>query len=311
MGTPAFGVPALEALIAEGHGVAAVYTRAPKPGGRRGLELVPSPVHAAALRFGIEVAAPISLRSTDAVLSLEGYAPDAVVVAAYGLILPKAVLDVPPKGCLNLHASLLPRWRGAAPIQRAIMAGDEETGVMVMRMTEGLDEGPVALAEKIAIPPQANAGEIADKLAHLGAGLIVRALSALEQDALVFTPQAESGESYAPKIDKKELQIDWRRPATDVHNLVRGLAPFPGAFFEANLGNEPERIKVLSTEIAAAEGAPGLILDACLTIACGKGAVRLLEVQRPGKRPMPAAEFLHGTRMAKGMALPLKKNAAL
>jgi methionyl-tRNA formyltransferase len=311
MGTPAFAVPALEALISNGHWVAAVYTRAPKPGGRRGLELVPSPVHAAALRFGIEVATPKSLRSADAVAMLEGFAPDAVVVAAYGLILPKPILEVPPKGCLNLHASLLPRWRGAAPIQRAIMAGDKETGVMVMRIEEGLDKGPVALTEKIAIPPQANAGEITDKLAHLGAGLTVQALSALEQGALVFTPQAECGASYAPKIDKKELQIDWSRPATEVHNLVRGLAPFPGAYFVASLVDKPERIKVLSTEISEGEGAPGLILDGCLKIACGNGAVRLLEVQRPGKRPMPAAEFLRGARIDKGMALPLKRDAAL
>jgi methionyl-tRNA formyltransferase len=311
MGNPVFAVPALEALIAAGHRVAAVYTRAPKPGGRRGLELVPSPVHAAALRLGIEVATPNSLRSADAVTTLEGFAPDAVVVAAFGLILPKPILDVPKKGCLNLHASLLPRWRGAAPIQRAIMAGDRETGVMVMRMEEGLDEGPVALAAKIAIPPQANAGEIAEKLAHLGARLIVQAVSALAEDALVFTAQAESGASYAPKIDKKELCIDWRRPAIEVHNLVRGLAPFPGAYFAAGFSKEPERIKILRTEVTHGEGTPGLILDDCLSIACGNGALRLLEVQRQGKRPMLAAEFLRGARMAKGMALPLKKDAAL
>jgi methionyl-tRNA formyltransferase len=311
MGTPAFAVPALEALIAEGHRVAAVYTRAPKPGRRRGLVLVPSPVHAAALRFGIEVATPNSLRSADAVAALESFAPDAVVVAAYGLILPKPILEVPKKGCLNLHASLLPRWRGAAPIQRAIMAGDQETGVMVMRMEELLDEGPVALAEKIAIPPQANAGEITEKLAHLGAGLIVQALSALADGALVFTPQAKCGASYALKIDKIELQIDWSWSAKEVHNLVRGLAPFPGAYFAAGLGKELERIKVLRTEIVQEEGTPGIILDDCLTIACGTSAVRLLNVQRAGKRPMPATEFLRGARMARGMALPLKRDAAI
>ncbi len=311
MGTAAFAVPALEALIATGHHVAAVYTRAPKPGGRRGLELTRSPVHETALRFGIEVAAPKSLRSTDAITMLEGFAPDVVVVAAYGLILPKAILEVPEKGCLNLHASLLPRWRGAAPIQRAIMAGDRETGVMVMRMEEGLDEGPVARAAKVAIPPQANAGEIAEKLAHLGAGLIVEALSALEQGALVFVPQATDGASYAPKIDKKELRIDWRRPASEVHNLVRGLAPLPGAYFAAGFGKEAERIKVLRAEIAEGEGVPGVILDDCLKIACGSGAVRLLELQRPGKRPMPAAEFLRGARLAKGTRLPVAEDAAL
>jgi methionyl-tRNA formyltransferase len=310
MGTPAFAVPALEALIGGGHRVTAVYTRAPKPGGRRGLEVVPSPVHDAALRFGIEAITPKTLRSLDAVTTLEGFAPDVVVVAAYGLILPKAILEVPIKGCLNLHASLLPRWRGAAPIQRAIMAGDQETGVMVMRVEEGLDEGPVALKGKIAIPPQANAGEIEDKLAHLGAGLMVEALSALAEGTLVFTPQAKEGVSYAPKINKQELQIDWSRTAAEVHNLVRGLAPFPGAYVMAGFGKEPERIKVLRTEIAEGEGPPGLVLDDCLKIACGKDAVRLLEVQRPGKRSMPAAEFLRGARAAKGTRLPVAKNAA-
>jgi len=311
MGTPAFAVPALGALISGGHRVVSVYTRAPKPGGRRGLELVRSPVHDAALRFGIEVITPKTLRSFDAVTTLEGFAPDVVVIAAYGLILPKAILEVPIKGCLNLHASLLPRWRGAAPIQRAIMAGDQEAGVMVMRVEEGLDEGPVALTAKIAIPPQANAGEIADKLARLGAGLMVEALSTLAEGTLVFVPQAKEAASYAPKIDKQELQIDWSRTAAEVHNLVRGLAPFPGAYFIAGFGKEPERIKVLRTEIAEGEGPPGLVLDDGLKIACGTGAVLLLEVQRPGKRPMPAAEFLRGARAAKGTRLPVAKNAAL
>jgi methionyl-tRNA formyltransferase len=311
MGTPAFAVPALEALISAGHRVAAVYTRAPKPGGRRGLELVLSPVHETALRFGIEVATPKSLRTPDAVAMLESFAPDVVVVAAYGLILPKAILEVPKKGCLNLHASPLPRWRGAAPIQRAIMAGDRETGATVMRMEEALDEGPVALTGKIAIPPQASAGEITEKLAHLGAGLMVEALSALAEGALVFTPQAMEGVTYAPKIDKTELQIDWSRPAADVHNLVRGLAPFPGAYFAAGFSKKPERIKALRTAIAEGEGTPGLVLDDCLKIACGNGAVRLLEVQRPGKRPMPAAEFSRGARIAKGVVFPLKRDAAL
>jgi methionyl-tRNA formyltransferase len=311
MGTPAFAVPALEALIAKGHRVPAVYTRAPKPAGRRGLELIPSPVHEAALHLGIKVVAPKSLRSADAVAVLESFAPDAVVVAAYGLILPKAILEVPKRGCFNLHASLLPRWRGAAPVQRAIMAGDRETGGMVMRMEERLDEGPVALTEKIAIGEKANAGEIASKLAHLGAGLMVQALSALEQGELIFTPQAEGGASYAPKIDKNELQIDWSRPATEVHNHVRGLAPFPTAHFAANLGKKLERIKVLRTEISQAEGTPGLILDDRLTIACGEKSVRLVEVQRPGKRPMKAGNFLRGARIGKGTALPLTKDAAV
>jgi methionyl-tRNA formyltransferase len=309
MGTPEFAVPVLAGIVADGHIVAAVYTRAPKPGGRRGLEPVPSPVHVAARRFGIEVVTPRTLRSGDAVANLRKFNPDVVIVAAYGLILPKAILDVPPKGRLNLHASLLPRWRGAAPVERAIMAGDMETGVVVMRMEAGLDTGPVALAERIAIGPNANAGEIRDKLASIGAGLMTRALAMLE--GLTFTQQAEAGVTYARKIDKAEARIDWRKPAPDVHNLIRGLAPFPAAFFEADLGKGLERVKVLRTRIAEGGGMPGRVLDDGLTIACGEGAIRLLEVQRAGKVPMPAGEFLRGARLSKGTLLAPKTDAAL
>ncbi len=231
MGTPEFSVPTLTEIIAQGHEVAAVYTRAPKPGGRRGLELSPSPVHAAAQRFNIEVLTPATLRSEQAAAMLRSFEPEVVVVVAYGLILPKEILAVPARGCLNLHASLLPRWRGAAPIQRAIMAGDAHTGVMVMRMEEGLDTGPVALAERIEIGPDANAGEIHDRLARIGADLLLRALAALERGSLSFTPQGEEGVIYARKIDKAEARIDWTRSAIETHNLIRGLAPFPGAFF--------------------------------------------------------------------------------
>ena len=311
MGSPEFAVPTLAGIIAQGHMVTAVYTSAPQPGGPRGLEPVPSPVHAAALRFGIEAMTPRSLRSGDAAAALRGFKPDVVVVAAYGLILPKAILDVPPKGCLNLHASLLPRWRGAAPIARAIMAGDLETGIRGMRMEEGLDTGPVAVAERIAIGPDANAGKIHDKLAWIGAGLMTRALAMLEHGGLAFTPQAEAGVTYAHKIDKAEARIDWTKPATDVHNLIRGLAPFPGAFFEARISKRLERVKVFRTRIAEGVGMPGCVLDDCLTIACGEGAIRLLEVQRPGKAPMPAADFLRGARIAKGTLLSLKTDAAL
>jgi methionyl-tRNA formyltransferase len=303
MGTPEFAVPVLAGIIAQGHSVTAVYTRAEKPGGRRGLEPAPSPVHVAARRFGIEVVAPRTLRSGDAVAILPEFDPDVVVVAAYGLILPRALLDVPAKGCLNLHASLLPRWRGAAPIERAIMAGDLETGVMVMRMEEGLDTGPVALNERIAIGPDANAGEIRDKLAHIGAGLMTRALAMLEHGELAFAPQAEEGVTYARKVDKAEARIDWTRLASEVHNLIRGLAPFPGAFFEADLGKGLERVKVFRTRIADGAGTPGRVLDGFLTIACGEGALRVLEVQRSGKAPMPAGDFLRGARIEKGMLL--------
>jgi methionyl-tRNA formyltransferase len=303
MGTPEFAVPVLAGIIADGHLVTAVYTRAPQPAGRRGLEPFPSPVHAAALRFDIEVLTPRTLRSGAAVATLRGFKPDVAVVAAYGLILPKTVLDVPAKGCLNLHASLLPRWRGAAPIERAIMAGDLETGVVVMRMEEGLDTGPVALKERIAIGPDANAGEIHDKLAHIGAGLMTSALAMLEHGELAFAPQAEEGVIYAHKIDKAEARIDWRKPALDVHNLVRGLSPFPGAFFEAGLGKGLERVKVLRAHVESGAGMPGCVLDDGLTIACGEGAIRLLVVQRAGRVPMPAADFLRGARLSKGTLL--------
>lgn len=311
MGTPAFAVPTLEALVAKGHCVAAVYTRAPKPAGRRGREIIPSPVHEAARHHGIEVVTPASLRSGAEAALLKSFAPDVVVVAAYGLILPKSILEIPPKGCLNLHASLLPRWRGAAPVQRAIMAGDRETGIMVMRMEEGLDEGPVALCEKIPIGADANAGEITTQLAHLGAALMAQALAALEKGELAFSPQPKEGVVYAPKIDKAELRIDWNRPAAEIHNHVRGLSPFPGAYFDADVGKRIERIRILRTEISSREGVPGLILDDRLTIACGEGSVRILEAQRPGKRPMKAADFLHGVRWGRGMTLAVARDAAV
>jgi methionyl-tRNA formyltransferase len=311
MGTPEFAVPTLAGIIAQGHSVAAVYTRAPQPGGPRGLEPVPSPVHVAARRFGIKVDTPQTLRSGTAAATLRGFEPDVVVVAAYGFILPRAILEVPAKGCLNLHASLLPRWRGAAPIERAIMAGDTETGAVVMRMEEGLDTGPVALAERITIGPDANAGEIRDKLALIGADLMACALAALEHGGLAFTAQAEAGVTYAYKIEKSEARIDWRKPASDVHNLIRGLAPFPGAFFEADLGKGLERVKVFRTRITQGAGMPGGVLDDGLTIACGEGAIRLLVVQRAGKVPMPAGEFLRGARLSRGMLLAPKTDAAL
>jgi methionyl-tRNA formyltransferase len=311
MGTPEFAVPVLAGIIADGYLVTAVYTRAPQPGGPRDLKPEPSPVHRAARHLGIEVVTPRTLRSGDAVATLRDFKPDVVVVAAYGLILPRALLDVPAKGCLNLHASLLPRWRGAAPIARAIMAGDTETGVVVMRMEEGLDTGPVALAERIAIGPDANAGEIHDKLALIGAGLMTRALAMLEHGGLAFTSQAEAGVTYAHKIDKAEARIDWRKPASDVHNLVRGLAPVPGAFFEAGLGKGLERVKVFCTRIAQGTGTPGRVLDDGLTIACGEGAIRLLVVQRAGKAPIPAGEFLRGARLSRGTLLAPKTDAAL
>jgi methionyl-tRNA formyltransferase len=303
MGTPEFSVPVLTEILAHGHQVRAVYTRAPKPAGRRGLELNPSPVHHAAQRFGLEVLTPKTLRTEEAATRLGAFDPEVVVVVAYGLILPKTILDMPKHGCLNLHASLLPRWRGAAPIQRAIMAGDSETGVMVMRMEEGLDTGPVGLTTRVPIPPNAIGGEMHDRLTTLGADLMVRALAALERGGLAFTPQAEDGVTYAHKIDKAEARIDWTRPTQDVHNLIRALSPFPGAFFEVDLGKGLERIKVLRTQVAKGAGEPGLVLDDRLMIACGTGALRLIEVQRAGKAPMSAEDFLRGARLHSGTFL--------
>jgi len=228
MGTPEFSVPVLEAIIGQGHEIVAVSTRAPKPAGRRGLEMLPSPVHAAAERLGPRVLTPKSLKSAEETATFAGFEADVAVVVAYGLILPKAILDATRLGCLNLHASLLPRWRGAAPIQRAIMAGDAETGIMVMRMEEGLDTGPVALVEKTTIGLETTAGELHDRLSRLGADLIGRALAALGRGTLVFTPQVEDGVTYAHKIDKAEARIDWSETAPELHNLARGLSPFPG-----------------------------------------------------------------------------------
>lgn len=300
MGTPDFSVPVLEALIGQGHEIAAVYTRAPKPAGRRGLELTPSPVQAVAERHHLQVLTPKSLKNETEAELFASFQADVAVVVAYGLILPQPILAAPRLGCLNIHASLLPRWRGAAPVQRAIMAGDAEMGVMVMRMEEGLDTGPVGLTAKIAIDPEMTAGELHDKLSEMGAALIVEALDKLGKGTLAFTPQPEDGVTYAQKIDKAEARIDWTKPAQELHNLVRGLSPFPGAFFEADLGKGLERIKVLRSHLVEARGAPSTLIDDALTVACGDGALRLLTVQRAGKAPMSAQDFLRGTKIAAG-----------
>ena len=295
MGTPDFSVPVLAEIIGQGHEVVAAYTRAPKPAGR-GMELKLSPVHAMAQRFGIPVHTPKSLRTPEAADLFASHDADVAVVVAYGLILPEAILEAPRECCLNLHASLLPRWRGAAPIQRAIMAGDAETGVMVMKMDIGLDTGPVAMAERVSIGPDMTAGELHDKLSPLGADLLGRALAALSRGGLTFQPQAEAGVTYAHKIEKAEARIDWTLPAKAVHDHIRGLSPFPGAFFEGDFGRGPERIKVLRAQVCEGEGAPGALLGDELTVACGAGALRLVEIQRAGKAPMKPQEFLRGVR---------------
>jgi len=299
MGTPEFAVPTLLEIAGGGHKIVAVYTRAPQPAGR-GMALQESPVAREATRLDIPIFTPKTLKNAGTAAEIGARGADAAVVVAYGLILPKAVLGVFPLGCFNLHASLLPRWRGAAPIQRAIMAGDKETGVMVMKMEESLDTGPIAMAERVPIGADTTAGEMHDELARLGADLTVRALAALEKKALQFTPQATAGVTYANKIEKNETRIDWSKPWQQVHNHCRGLSPFPGAWFEVSgVG----RVKALRTTRGAGQGKPGQVLDDQLTVACGEGAVRLVELQRAGRQPMRAEEFLRGAPIARDCVL--------
>jgi len=293
MGTPEIAVPTLTELLARGHEVAAVYTQPPRPAGRGQAERK-SPVHRLAETFGLPVETPENFKSEADRAAFAALKTDVAVVVAYGLLLPKAILDAPAHGCLNLHGSALPRWRGAAPIQRAIMAGDSETAVEVMLMDQGLDTGPVGLIERISIGPDTTAGELHDEMKRIGADLMARALAALARGALDFTPQSGEGASYAKKIDKAEARIDWSKTAGEVHNLIRGLSPFPGAWFEVDLKGRPVRVKALRSRRAAGEGPPGTVLDR-LTIACGAGAVELLQVQRQGKAVMDAASFLRGT----------------
>src|SRR5579871_3012029 len=299
MGTPEFSVPTLLDLVAHGHEIAAVYTRAPKPGGR-GMKLQPTPVEVEARRLGIPVLTPKTLKTPDALAEFAAHQADAAVVVAYGMILPQAILDAPKLGCFNLHASLLPRWRGAAPINRAIMAGDAESGVMVMKMDVGLDTGDVAMAERLSITDAMTASDLHDKLAPLGADLMVRAMGALERGGLQLVKQSEEGVTYAAKIDKAEARIDWVKPAREVLRHIHGLSPFPGAWSEIADGGEAARVKVLRCELAKGSGAPGSVLDEQLTIACGDGAIRIVELQRAGKAPMKAAEFLRGTPLKAG-----------
>jgi len=302
MGTPDFAVPTLTEIIGQGHEVVSVYSRPPAPAGR-GMELKPSPVQRTAERFGVPVFTPKTLRSAEAAEIMASHQADVAVVVAYGLILPKAILEVPELGCLNLHASLLPRWRGAAPIQRAIMAGDAETGVCVMKMEEGLDTGPVGMVERLEIDSDATAGDMHDRLAGLGADLMVRALAAIGRGGLRFTPQGEDGVTYASKIGNEEARLSWNRPAQQVHDLVRGLSPFPGAFVEIDLGKGPERLKLLRTARAGGAAEPGTLLDDEGTVACAVGAVKLLQVQRAGRGPVSGGEFLRGARLSAGAKL--------
>lgn len=302
MGTPQLAVPTLAGIIAAGHEVVAAYTQPPRPAGR-GMGARRSDVHAFAEGAGIPILTPSNLKSSETQAEFAGKRADVAVVVAYGLLLPAAVLEAPRHGCLNLHGSALPRWRGAAPIARAIMAGDTETAAMVMRMDQGLDTGPICLAERIAIAPDMTAGELQDRMAAVGAGLVVRALSALEAGGLDCRPQPPDGVSYARKIDKAEARIDFGRPAGEVHNLIRGLSPAPGAWFETGAGSRRERVKVLRSTLTHGSAEPGVLLDSSLAVACGQGAVRLVEVQRAGRRPMSASEFLRGFPISPGQRL--------
>lgn len=307
MGTPDFSVPILDALQAAGHDIAAVYSQPPRPAGR-GMADVKSAVHRRAEAVGLFVRTPVNFKDETTRVEFQSLNADVAVVAAYGLILPQDVLSSPRLGCFNVHASLLPRWRGAAPIQRAIMAGDTETGVTIMKMQRGLDTGPMCLVREIAIPAGMTAGDLHDALSAMGAALMGEALRLLENGTLSETPQPLEGVTYAAKIEKGEARLTFDVSAVEVVNRIRGLAPFPGAWFEVASGVSAERIKVLAADVvtdddrssAAADRLPGVVLDATPTIACAGGAVRLRTVQRAGKKPVTAAEFMRGFRLPIG-----------
>ena len=306
MGTPDFSIPTLTALAEAGHEIVAAYSQPPRPAGRRGLDLVKSPVHQAAETLGIPVFTPANFREEADRAAFRALKADVAVVVAYGLLLPEAILNGTRLGCYNGHASLLPRWRGAAPIQRAIMAGDAETGMMIMKMDKGLDTGPVALTRRVAIGVNTTAGELHDALMRTGGALMAEAMAKLEAGDLPLTPQADEGVLYAAKIDKAETRMDFSRPAGDVHNHIRGLSPFPGAWFELPVARNRERVKVLASERASetAIKPAGTLLDDRLTIACGDGnTVRLVRLQKAGGKPLDAGDFLRGTPVAAGQVL--------
>lgn len=305
MGTPEFSVPTLRSLIDAGHKIRAVYTQPPRPGGRRGLDLQKSPVHQAAELLGLPVFTPVNFKDPEERQRFRDIEADVAVVVAYGLLLPEAILTGTRLGCYNGHASLLPRWRGAAPIQRAIMAGDAKTGMMVMKMDKGLDTGPVALTREVEISDTMTSGELHDRLMLTGAKAMAEAMNKLEHDELPLTAQPAEGVLYAAKIDKGETRIDFDKPAADVHNHIRGLAPFPGAWFELEIAGRPERIKVLGSELADGSGAPGHVLTDDLVIACASGAIRLTKLQKAGGKLLASADFLRGTPVAPGTMLAL------
>ena len=300
MGAPDFAAPALRAVLEHGHEVVAVYTRAPQPAGRRGLEPTKTPVHRLADDFGLPVVTAATLRNFEAQETFRAFAADAAVVVAYGLILPPPVLAAPRFGCLNLHASLLPRWRGAAPIQRAIMAGDAETGVDLMRMEAGLDTGPVAREIRTPIRADETAGELSARLAAFGARLIAESLLELAADRLVFHPQTVEGATYAHKIDKSETAIDWSADAVAVRNHIHGLSPAPGAHSEIAIGGRLERIKILRAEVVERAGPPGAVVGPSMVVACGDKAIRVVAAQRPGRTVISGEELMRGAKLELG-----------
>lgn len=304
MGTPEFSVATLNALFEAGHTIAAVYSQPPRPAGRRGLELQKSPVHQRAETLGIPVFTPLNFKAEEDRAAFRAHEADVAVVVAYGLLLPEAILSGTRLGCYNGHASLLPRWRGAAPIQRAIMAGDTETGMMVMKMDKGLDTGPVALTQRVAIAPEMTGGELHDRLMQVGGTLMAQAMERLEAGALPLTPQDDGGVVYAAKIDKGETRIDFARPAADVHNHIRALSPFPGAWLELDVAGRPERVKVLGSRIDKGNGSAGTVLSSDgLVVACADGAISITRLQKAGGKPLDVADFLRGTQVPAGTVI--------
>ncbi|SOC41353.1 methionyl-tRNA formyltransferase [Rhizobium subbaraonis] len=304
MGTPEFSVATLNALFEAGHTIVAAYSQPPRPAGRRGLELQKSPVHQRAEALGIPVYTPLNFKAEEDRAAFRALEADVAVVVAYGLLLPEAILTGTRLGCYNGHASLLPRWRGAAPIQRAIMAGDTETGMMVMKMDKGLDTGPVALTQRVAIAPEMTGGELHDRLMQVGGTLMAQAMERLETGVLPLTPQDDEGVVYAAKINKGETRIDFARPAADVHNHIRALSPFPGAWFELDVAGRPERVKVLGSRIADGNGARGTVLSRDgLVVACADGAISLTRLQKAGGKPLDVADFLRGTPVPAGTVI--------
>ena len=310
MGAPEFAVPTLREIVSNGHLVEAVYTRAPKPGGRRGLVIKKTPVHQAAEGLGLPVFTPATLKDNQTQAVFRSHAADVALVIAYGLLLPLPVLEAPSLGCLNLHASLLPRWRGAAPIQRAIMAGDVETGVDLMRMDEGLDTGPVALREVSPIHPADTAGDLSRRLAQVAAGLAIRGLSALENGMLCFAPQSSVGVCYARKIDKSEGEIDWMLSAATVRNQIHGLSPAPGAYSSLAFGSRLERVKILRAKVVGKAGVPGTILDNDMTVACGEEAIQIVEGQRAGRAVISGRELMRRESVSVGAAFTLPEKSS-